>query len=413
MKKETRKTSSALKRLVIVSLVAFVFFACSFVFFALSAKSTGDVELNGFKFVVGYHYHGLKGLVSFSFKNNANVIYFSLSCILYVLILTTIIYIVVGIITIKNKKYSFIAYSFVLLLLTIGVFIIGATGAPKYWAILNRYPPFDAHRQLMLPTVFIIFLGIVFFLLSYICYFLSLVEAYKNTIAVFEEEDGDNFTSLNEKKLGELIRKIVREELENDRDRYSSGRLVIQYFREPNNSKEEKKPDIEKVVVLEDKVLEDKKEEPEEKEKLDFASLAKKPIVRSPFTERLLNAPADTKNNYNEIKNEILSYGVNSRVSNSGDTFRLHKKTYLKITVLGLKLKVYFALDPNNYKESTIPVEDASDKESYKDIPLAIKVKSPLSVRRCKALIKEMMEKDNLSQGEIPSNDWVEELRNQ
>ena len=141
--------------------------------------------------------------------------------------------------------------------------------------------------------------------------------------------------------------------------------------------------------------------------------MAKKPIVRSPFTERLLNAPADTKNNYNEIKNEILSYGVNSRVSNSGDTFRLHKKTYLKITVLGLKLKVYFALDPNNYKESTIPVEDASDKESYKDIPLAIKVKSPLSVRRCKALIKEMMEKDNLSQGEIPSNDWVEELRNQ
>ena len=137
----------------------------------------------------------------------------------------------------------------------------------------------------------------------------------------------------------------------------------------------------------------------------------KAPIVRIPFEERLLASEKELQELYSEIKNEILSYGVKSRVSSSGDTFRLHRKTYVKMTVAGKSLKLYFALNPDDYRESPIPVQDAGGKSIYAEIPLVFKVKSPLSVRRCKQLIQDVMEKDNLEQGEIGTVNWIKELK--
>lgn len=137
---------------------------------------------------------------------------------------------------------------------------------------------------------------------------------------------------------------------------------------------------------------------------------AKNPIIRIPFQERMINAEKEMKSNYNELKNEFLSWGLKSRVSNSGDTFRLHRKTYAKLTIAGKSLKLYFALDPKDYADSTIPVQDASSKECYAEIPLIFKVKSPLSMRRCKELIQTVCEKDGLEQGEVESINWVKEL---
>jgi len=137
----------------------------------------------------------------------------------------------------------------------------------------------------------------------------------------------------------------------------------------------------------------------------------KNPIIRIPFTERMLDAEKEMKDNYNELKNEIMSYGVNSRVSNSGDTFRLHRKTYVKLTIAGKSLKLYFALDPKDYADSKMPIGDASKHEVYAEIPLIFKVKSGLSVRRAKELIRDVMTKDGLEQGEVGTVNWVKELK--
>ena len=136
----------------------------------------------------------------------------------------------------------------------------------------------------------------------------------------------------------------------------------------------------------------------------------KKPIIRIPFEERMIHAEKEMKDNYNELKNEILSYGVKSRVSNSGDTFRLHRKTYIKLTIAGKSLKLYFALNPEDYKDSTLPIQDASEKNIYAEIPLVFKVKSGLSMRRCKQLIADVMAKDELQQGEVGKVNWVKEI---
>lgn len=132
---------------------------------------------------------------------------------------------------------------------------------------------------------------------------------------------------------------------------------------------------------------------------------------RIPFRTRMLKADKEMKNNYNELKSEIMSYGVKSRVSNSGDTFRLHTKTYLKITIAGKSLKLYYALDPKDYEKTTLPVQDAGHKGIYKDIPLVFKVKSDLSMRRAKQLIADTMEKSGLEQGKVELHNWVKEIK--
>ena len=134
---------------------------------------------------------------------------------------------------------------------------------------------------------------------------------------------------------------------------------------------------------------------------------------RLTFTERLLQSEDDVHALYNELKNEILSWGVKSRISANGDTFRLHKKMYVRITVAGKALKLYFALNPADYANTTLPIQDASNKDMYQEIPLVFKVKSGLSLRRCKDLIRDVMEKDNLEQGQIEKINWIKELKAQ
>ena len=136
----------------------------------------------------------------------------------------------------------------------------------------------------------------------------------------------------------------------------------------------------------------------------------KAPIVRIPFEERLLASEKELQDLYSELKNEILSYGVKSRVSSSGDTFRLHRKTYIKLTIAGNSLKLYFALNPEDYKDTKIPVVDAGHKNIYADIPLVFKVKSGLSMKRCKQLIADVMAPDGLEQGEVGKVNWVKEI---
>jgi len=171
---------------------------------------------------------------------------------------------------------------------------------------------------------------------------------------------------------------------------------------------------VEKKVVVEH-VVEQPKPEPKPVVKpapvVAPAKPAAEPFERISFAERLGKADKVLKEHYNEIKSEILSYGIKSRVSNSGDTFRLHTKTYVKVVVAGKGLKLYLALDPKAYKDSTFPIGDASGKGLYKEIPLVFKVKSELSVRRAKQLIGEAAAKDGLVQGEVEAHDWAKELK--
>lgn len=136
----------------------------------------------------------------------------------------------------------------------------------------------------------------------------------------------------------------------------------------------------------------------------------KKRIIRVPFPTRMKQASQEVRDHYDTLKNYLLSFKVKSRVSNVGDMFRLHKEEYVKIATAGKGLKLYIALNPKDYESSTIPVDDASDKKIYVNIPLVFKVKSDLSVKRAKVLIDDLMNKKGLTQKTLLDLPWSKQF---
>ena len=135
-------------------------------------------------------------------------------------------------------------------------------------------------------------------------------------------------------------------------------------------------------------------------------------IKRIPFAEKIVKADKEIQERYNEIKSELLAYGASSRVSIAGDTFRLHRKPYAKITLVGKTLKVYFALDPRDFVDSPIPVSDEGDKTSYEEVPALLKVKSNLAVRRAKDLAEMAFAADGVKKENDPEeHNWVRDIR--
>ena len=270
------------------------------------------------------------------------------------------------------------------------------------------------------------------FLVTLVYWLSALACTSKKLAAMDVEAEGGHHCSPEERAererhLEDMVRRIIQEELEK-RPEVIQNFYGVAGLKEPVESKtvqqevkeEQPEPQPEPEPVEEKKeegpvpfVKQEKEPEPEpEPVVIDEEDDPKKQIIRIPFDERLVAAEKDLKENYNELKNEILAYGVKSRISNGGDSFRLHRKTFVKITIAGKGLKLYFALNPNNYAESTIPVIDASDKAIYEETPCAFKVKSALSVRRAKQLIADVMATDNLEkEGEPRKTDWVRQVR--
>ena len=134
--------------------------------------------------------------------------------------------------------------------------------------------------------------------------------------------------------------------------------------------------------------------------------------VRIPFAEKMARADEDICDKYNELKQEILAYGCNSRISIGGDTFRLHRKPYVKITLVGKTLKVYFALNPSDFVDSPMPVVDAGDKSAYEEVPSLLRVRSNLSLKRAKELVALAFNRDGIEKSsEVVEHDYVEDLR--
>ena len=152
---------------------------------------------------------------------------------------------------------------------------------------------------------------------------------------------------------------------------------------------EEKEPElipepIEEVEEVEETDEEDSDEEAGEGESL---SLKDKYPQRS-FEQRLYDAGEDLRERYSEIKNEFLSFRkVKARRTQSCETFRHGYDVIGKVVVAGKGLKVYLALDPMSVDSAIYHQRDASSKKRFVMVPLVVKVRTDLAVRKAKTLI--------------------------
>ena len=261
--------------------------------------------------------------------------------------------------------------------------------------------------MVLVATVLTFILDVAYLVLAIITLASALKTAIKVNKGEIKPEDlepkpayvgpSEEEKAKDREELLEDIRKIVREELDK-LDRVviaKEAQVVYQHVAEKVvEQKQEPKPEPAPAPVVE-----------EEDEK-------RKGAPRIPFAKKMVKADKDLQDKYSELKNEILAYDAKSRISIAGDTFRAHRKAYVKITIVGKMLKVYFALNPRDFVDSPIPVVDASDKVAYEDVPAMLKVKSNLSVKRAKELIRLAFDADGIKkEKDAEDHNWMKEIR--
>ena len=168
------------------------------------------------------------------------------------------------------------------------------------------------------------------------------------------------------------------------------------------HTQKEEAPVVEEAVeepVAEEPAEEETEAEAPEGENDPFAALRNK--RRASFETRLKNADFDLRHKYYDLRDHIKSYGLSNRLSIPGDSFSAHRKRYVFITINGKHLKVYFAANPDDYKDTPIPVERTETKK-YEDLPLQFKVRSYLSFRRAVKIVDDMLTKEGYTREDKP-----------
>ena len=328
----------------------------------------------------------------------------------YVFIIAAIVVFVLSLVLIKHDKKIKVKCALLGCALLIPA-VFGFTGGiidffGHGFVVLNTHKGVDT-ALVMAGFICTLILDVVFLFLAIKCLISGIGTAVKINKGEIEPEpeeekrpDGESAedrAAREEREAAERvemlnnIRQIVREEID------KQDRVVIAT-----------EVEVKKVVKEEPKPA--PAPAPAEEEEDDEAK--KLSIQRIPFAEKIVKADKELQEKYNELKSEFLSYGCSSRVSIAGDTFRLHRKAYAKITLVGKTLKVYFALDPKDFVDSPIPVVDASDKVAYEEVPALLKVKSNLSVKRAKELIELAFQKDGVKrEAEAQPHNWVKDIR--
>lgn len=126
------------------------------------------------------------------------------------------------------------------------------------------------------------------------------------------------------------------------------------------------------------------------------------------FTARVIQAPDFLKAYYSEIKNELMSYSlVKSRISWKYDAFNRGRLQLAKIVVRGKSLCLYLALDPNAYEVEKYHHADQGAKNAYAKVPMMVRIRSDLGLRKAKFLISEMMANFEIEREELADLDYA------
>lgn len=113
---------------------------------------------------------------------------------------------------------------------------------------------------------------------------------------------------------------------------------------------------------------------------------------RKTFVDKVKKLSPEVKQIYNIVKNEFMKYnGVTNKLTNSCDVLYKGRNQIAKINFTKSRVRLYLGLDPNNAGYAKIPHKDLSNKRAHARTPFYMLLKSPLSVKRAKKLIADLM----------------------
>lgn len=121
---------------------------------------------------------------------------------------------------------------------------------------------------------------------------------------------------------------------------------------------------------------------------------------------KLALAKPEINEYYNEVKNYILSFGANSRVSWKYDAFNVGRDQVAKLSIKGKTLSIYVALKPKAYVDSKYHAKDVSDSKTYEATPTQMKIKSARAVKFAKELVDDVMAPLGLKSSGVDTGDF-------
>ena len=105
------------------------------------------------------------------------------------------------------------------------------------------------------------------------------------------------------------------------------------------------------------------------------------------ITANIIQSEDTVKSYYSELKNHILSYkGVKSRMSWKFDSYNRGRDQLFKIKLRGKTICLYCNLNPDDFDKSKYHHE-AIDAKIFADVPMLVKIKSGLGLRKAKELV--------------------------
>jgi len=113
--------------------------------------------------------------------------------------------------------------------------------------------------------------------------------------------------------------------------------------------------------------------------------------IKRRFNSKMMFAPYETKEYYNEIKNYLQMYRAKGRYSARCESYR-YKGLVAKVALGGKSIKVFLAIDPSFIDENPkYHLKNVSDKKQYAEVPVMMKVRSQRALKYFKELVDYMM----------------------
>ncbi len=129
------------------------------------------------------------------------------------------------------------------------------------------------------------------------------------------------------------------------------------------------------------------------------------------FTAMLVQADDALKGYYNDLRNELMRYGMKSRISWSNESWYVGRTTYAKFAIRGKTLSLYLALDPAVYEGTKYPFRNVSETAKYREVPMQCRIKSDRMTRWTKELIAALAEKHGLTRTDMPEQNFRPDYR--
>ena len=128
------------------------------------------------------------------------------------------------------------------------------------------------------------------------------------------------------------------------------------------------------------------------------------------FTANLIQADDTVKDFYGQLKNHIMSFkGVKTKISWKFDSYNKGRDQLFKMKLRGKTILLYCALDPEEFEKSKYHHE-AIDNKLFADVPMLLKIKSGLGLRKAKEIINIVMAKYGIEPNpKATSVDYVKE----